>query len=175
MIWESYYWKESLLKDRKYLLRFRCNDTTTEKTLVEIEKKIFVDFYSIRKLIEANKISTSNADSNWTVYSYKNISRVDIMNWYKIDAKYNLGKEQQEKKNLLWICNQFIHSFVFVLNFDNFGKLSSFYISSDRERNIKLYQIRRKEFLDILRLIGYDYPAYTEMNRNKDGDWVVNN
>ena len=148
MIYESCYWKEPLLKDRDYLLRFRCTDSTKEKTLSLLEKKLFFSFYSIRKLIEADKLSTANVNSSWLVFSYRNISRVDLMNWHKIYEKYDLEQEYQEMRSLRWICNQVIHSFVFVLVFEDDGKLFGFYFSSDKERNRKLYQIRRKQILD---------------------------
>lgn len=173
MIWGSCYWKEPLLKDRNYLLRFRCSNTTGEKALAELEKRIFLSFYSIRKLIEAEELSTVNVNSSWPVFSYRNISRVDLMNWHKIDEKYDLEQENQETRSLHWICNQVIHSFVFVIDFEDDGKLSGFFISSDKERNKKLYQIRRKQILDILKLIGNDYPAHLDGERNKEGDWIT--
>jgi hypothetical protein len=175
MIWESCYWKEPLLEDRRYLLRFRCTDTTSEKTLAGLEKRIFLSFYSVRKLIEANRLSTKNINSNWPLLSYPNKSKVDLLNWHRIDEKYNLEKVNKEKRNLLWLCNQVIHSFVFILNFDDYGKLSGFYVSSDRLRNKKLYQIERKQYLDILKLIGNDYPANSKGYRNKSGDWIFKN
>jgi len=172
MIWESCYWKEPLLKYRNYLLRFRCNNTTGEKTLSGLEKRIFLSFYSIRKLIDADKLSTANVNSSWPVFSYRNVSRVDLMNWHKINVKYDLEQENLETRSLRWICNQVIHSFVFALGFEDDGKLYGFFISSDKKRNKALYQIRRKQILDILKLIGNDYPEHIDGYRNRDGDWI---
>lgn len=173
MIWESCYWKEPLLKDRKYLLSFRRNESTSEKTLAGLEKRIFLSFYSIRKLIEADKLSTKNVDSKWSIYSYYNKSRVDKMNWHKIDVKYDFTNRQKERRNLRWICNQVIHSYVFILGFDEKGKISCFYISSDREKNIKLYEVSRQEMLDIFKTIGSDYPSASHGYRGKDGEWIT--
>lgn len=164
MIWESCYWKEPLLKVRKYLINFRHKENTSQKTLAEIEKNIFISFYSIRKLIEANKLSTINVHSKWSILSYQNISKVNMLDWDKIDEKYNLNEKKHEKKELVFICNQIIHSYVFVLDFDDYGKLSGFYISSDYERNKKLYFLQRREILEILKLIGSDYPAWEIRN-----------
>jgi hypothetical protein len=53
MIWESWYWKKPLLDMAKRLRSLKAAGYLTEKQMVQIERDIFIGFYSIRKLIEA--------------------------------------------------------------------------------------------------------------------------
>ncbi len=173
MIWESCHWKEPLLENRRYLLRFRYTDSTQENTLAKLEKIIFLGFYSIRKLVDAVKLSTTTVESVWPVKAYPNCDRIDLMNWHKIAEKYSFEKEVNLSKSLRWLCNQVIHSFVFVLDFDERGKLSGIYVSSDRERNKYLYFVDRKTILTILKIVGNDYPHESRRIRDSKGDWVT--
>ena len=170
MIWESHHWKEPLLEDRDYLLRFRISDSTTEKTLAGIEKRLFLSFYSIRKLIEAEKLTNATCESKWKLFRHKKTSRVDRLNWHKIEEKYDLEKKEEAVRDLQWICNQIIHSFVFTPNFDEKGKLSGFYVSTDRERNKFLYHLDRTSLFQILKRVGTDYPSSSESHRDSKGD-----
>jgi hypothetical protein len=52
MIWESCYWKEPLLEMAGRLRALKAGrHRLTEKRLVELERDIFIGFYSIRKLL----------------------------------------------------------------------------------------------------------------------------
>ena len=159
MIWESHCWKEALLKDRDYLARFRISDSTREDTLAGIEKRIFISFYAIRKLMDAEKLSTSNVDSQWPIVWYPNVSRIDILNWDNITEKYNLDSKHCEVRKLRWLCNQVIHSFVFIIDFAENGMIGGIFISSDREKNKRVFFVERRTLMDVLKLIGNDYPA----------------
>ena len=169
MIWESHCWKKALLKDREYLARFRISDATREDTLAGIEKRIFVSFYAIRKLMDAEKLSTSNVHSQWPIIWYPNLSQIDILNWDKIAEKYDLDSGHREARKLRWLCNQVIHSFVFIIDFAENGMIGGIFISSDREKNKRVFHVERRTLMDVLKLIGNDYPAFGYVERDKDG------
>ncbi len=171
MIWESCHWKEALLKDRAYLSRFRIRRATRENTLAGVEKRIFISFYAIRKLMDAEKLSTSNPDSRWPVVWYPNVARVDTMNWHRIDEKYDLNSKHHEFRTLVWLCNQVIHSYVFILTFAESGIIDGVFVASDRQRNKRVSFFCRKTIMDILKLIGNDYPAHACSVRDDDGQW----
>lgn len=175
MIWESYHWKEPLLKERKYLSQFRASPNTKESTFAGIEKRIFISFYAIRKLIEADKLTTSHLSLKWEIAKYPNKELVDIMNWHKIDQKYDLSKETYENRDLRWICNQIIHSFVFILVFRDSGAFDGTFVSSDRNKNKCVYFFSRKLILTLLDLVGNDYPAASRRIRGEDGQWITEN
>jgi hypothetical protein len=56
--------------------------------------------------------------------------KVDWLNHTCIDENYDLTKPNGEEKDIKFICNLFIHSYVFVVSGD--GKLEGVYVSTDR-------------------------------------------
>jgi len=95
------------------------------------------------------------------------------MNWHKIDEKYDLSTVKRETRNLEWLANQIIHSFVFIPAYSESGLFDGVYVASDRERNKRVYFFQRKLVLDILNLIGNDYPAQSHLTRDENGDQVT--
>jgi len=49
---------------------------------------------------------------------------------YFIDKNYDLTKYHSEQRDIEFICNLFVHSYVFVVSGD--GKLEGVYVSTDR-------------------------------------------
>lgn len=173
MIWESSFWKDPLLASANWLRKVRLTNRTTEKTFVKIEKELFFGFYSIRKLLDAKKVSTSTASMTFKMIWYPNIQHVDYLNWHNIDELYDLTKSNTEIHNLRFLCNQFIHSYVFSPASDN-GRLEGFYISSDKERNKRLYFIEIGLVLKLFRTVGRDYPSKVIIKRDpKTDDWEI--
>lgn len=158
MIWESSYWKEPLLTSAEYLRRVRINERTSEKTLVRIEKELFIGFYTIRKLIEARKITDKTRDQIFNLVSHKAKHNVNHMNWHHLDQNYELEQKTNEQHNLEFVCNQFIHSFLFSPLEDN-GRLAGVFVSSDREKNKKCYYLTRHQLRTALRSVGNDYSS----------------
>lgn len=154
MIWESCYWKEPLLKTASWLSRFRMHDGTRESTLVKIEKELMIGFYTIRKLIEAYKVSDSIASSHYQISWFPNREPIRYLNWYRIDVLYDLTQETKESRDLRFLCNRFIHSYVFIID------SSGIFVASDKDRNQRLYYVSMDTIIKIFRLVGRDYPAY---------------
>jgi len=55
-----------------------------------------------------------------------------------------------------FVCNQFIHSYIFVPAQNKNGSLSGVYVSSDKAKNDKLYFVGVDQILDAFRLVGKD-------------------
>lgn len=53
MIWESHYWKKPLLEMDDRLERLKASDNLSDEQMVQIERDVFIGFYSARKLFEA--------------------------------------------------------------------------------------------------------------------------
>ena len=165
MIWESKYWKEPLLKSARYLQRLRLSDRTSERTFVRIEKEVFLGFYSIRKLLDTFKISDSTKAMKFEVAWHPNRLPVDYMNWHKIEENYDLSIQKSETRDLRFICNQFIHSYIFIPSeCDN--RLDGFFVASDRERLTKCYFVKLEQVLQAFRVVGNDYPANLQLHRD---------
>jgi hypothetical protein len=166
MIRESSYWKEPLLDAATWLRRVRFRENTSEKTLVRIEKEIFLGFYSVRKLLETIKVSDATKKQQYELTWHQNIKLVDWLNNHKINELYDLQASSQESRNIGFICNLFIHSYVFVIAGED--KLDGIYVASDRTKNKKLYFISIETILAILRLVGRDYPVHAVYEREPE-------
>lgn len=160
MIWESSYWKESLLKSARRLLKISKRKSPVEKILVDFEKEVFISFYIVRKLIEAKKVTDKIAERKIKANSYlvkgKNVT---LLNWHWVDELYDLDNCTQVELDVLFLCNQIIHSFIFVPEFNEQKKLVAVLFSSDRKRNICIYKIELQSIIEILKAIGSEYPS----------------
>jgi hypothetical protein len=158
MIWESCYWKEPLLASSKYLRRVRITEKTIERTLVRIEKEILLGFYSVRKLLDTYKVSDSSKKLKYEIIWHKNIKPITYFNWHHVEELYDLKTRNSETRYIRFICDQFIHSYIF-LPVDKESKLAGFYVTTDRLKNQKCYYVNIDHVVSIFRTIGRDYPA----------------
>ena len=173
MIWESSYWKEGLLRHAGSIARRRTLKRWTDRSVAALEKDMMIGFYSIRKLIEAHKVSDEIRDRSISLQAYPSTGRpVTSMNWHKIDEKYNLNRSTRFQKPLSWICSQIVHSFVFMPCFDEGGRLDSVLFNSDRTRRQHLYSIGVDEVIALFEEIAANDPASIrgEFNERK-GDY----
>ncbi|MGF1733663.1 hypothetical protein [Photobacterium kasasachensis] len=171
MIWESSDWKEPLLESASRLEQLSTSSEIDETGFVQIEKDVFIGFYAIRKLMETAKISDSTKNFAIDLKCYPNLKAVDYMNWHKVDELYDLSGKQRETKSLRVLCNFIVHSYIFMPELSDDGRLVSFYVTSDKDRNKKLYSVSIEQVVEIFQLVGNDYPRNTKMTRNpKTGD-----
>lgn len=159
MIFESKYWKGDILKAAKRLKNSSTQLDWSEKNFVRIEKDIFVSFYAIRKLIDCQKISDEISISLVSVISYKSLGKPTTrMNWYEFEELYDLKNGKKEKINLRTLCNQIIHSYIFFPSFNRKKIFNGIYITSDNNRNRKLFKVRIAEIISIFEKVGNNYP-----------------
>ncbi len=124
MIWESGDWKDDLLKTALKLSRRIHQKRWSERSFFLFEKEIFFAFYSIRKLIEAQKLSDYVVEAKIPLQSFKTRGLpVTRLNRDRLDEFYNLQDTSSESIKLKDICNQFIHSYIFVPSFGELNEL----------------------------------------------------
>lgn len=169
MIFESSHWKDDLIQLSEKLrnhyckLKIDCDD----KYLVDFEKDIFIATYSIRKLIEAGKISDDLINSKFNIRVYKAKRTVHKLNWHELDKNYE-SKYTKSKKYLRTICNTFIHSYCFIPRFDKNNNFMCIYFNSAEQKDTEIYSITLKELSLIFEKIGYDYPNESKFTFSKD-------
>ncbi len=171
MIWESQYWKDPLLKSADYLRRVRLNEKTSEKTFVRIEKELFIGVYAVRKILDTFKVSDSTKKMKFDLVVHPAIRRVDYLNWHHLDKNYDLSSHKAETKDIRFLCNQFMHSYVFITS-EIDGRLNGFFVASDRDRHSKCYFVDLEHVLNIFRTVGRDYPSTSKFHRGDTGQWV---
>jgi hypothetical protein len=132
-------------------------------------------FYSIRKLVEAKKLSNAVADQEIQVVAFPSLGKpITHMNWHKFDELYDQDSGQSLNKSLTFLCNQFVHSYIFLPVFDDDRRLSHVIVASDFERNRFSYEVDLNRVIDLFEQIGADYPNYARCTFNpKTNDYDV--
>lgn len=159
MILKSRPWKESLLRQaekyKSWLAEFNSSDTDE----FELEKETFLAAFTIRKLIEAKKLSDEIFNIKIKSMKYPSTGTpVPLMNWHKIDKLYRMKKGKKDSIPLRKFCNLLIHSHVFHWEYDNKSNLHSILFSSDKTKNKFLYKVTISEIINVLNIVGNDYP-----------------
>ena len=159
MIWDSVEWKENLLSTANWLSRVRLTENTRESTYVRVEREILIGAYSVRKLLDTVKVKDSTKRTRMSIDKYENKARVNHLNMHKIAEIYDLTSIHSEERNLRFICDRFIHSYVLVPGSDNDNRLEGFFVTTDHDRNNKLYWVPLRVIVRMFRLVGRDYPT----------------
>jgi hypothetical protein len=96
VIYESRYWKEPLVRAASWLQKLRLEEATIERSLVRVERELFVGFYSIRKLLDTFKVSQPTRKLKFELEWAPSIGRVDYMNWHRLEELYDFERMQAE-------------------------------------------------------------------------------
>jgi hypothetical protein len=169
---ESHYWKQPLLKAATWLQRLRIKPQS-QQALVRLEREIFVGFYAIRKLTDTMKLTHKIKAMTFPLLVHPCVKRVDYMNCHKIDEFYDLQSTTTELRDLAYLCNQFIHSYVYRAVISEDQRVDGFYVSSDRSRQKHLYFVTRASVLTAFRSVGRDDPTHFVLSRNHaTGQWA---
>lgn len=137
--------------------------------MARLEQQLMLGFYAIRKLGESAKLSDATLKRQVTLTAYPSVGRpVTRMNWDKIDELYDFAAPQIVVRDLPFVCNQLIHSYVFTTGrFDN-DNLFSIMFTSDRERKKSLYSMEIDDVIDFFETVGRDYPACASFKFNEE-------
>lgn len=142
-----------------------------------LEREIFFAFYSIRKLIEAKKLSDYLVKVKIMLQSFKTMALpVTRFNRERVDELYDFQNPSSESIDLKNLCNQFIHSYIFVPCFESFNKLDGIMFCSDHTRRHKVFRLEIADLIETLKIVGSDYPSSGHYSFDeKLGDYHVVN
>lgn len=175
MIWDSAYWKEELFRNANRLKRRQTQRKWVERSHAGLEKDVMIGFYSIRKLIEAHKISDELRDRPVPLRGYPWSGRdVTYINWDMIDRNYDLESPVSLQQSLAWIANKLVHSFVFMAMCNEGGGLVSILFNSDHTRKKYLFEISIDQLIVLFEEVGTNDPAsISAVFNDKSGDYDV--
>lgn len=178
MIWESQPFKADLLK-RAAALRRRGDQRRWPRTsLIHVEQDLMLGFYSIRKLREARKLSESVANRVVTLSRFPPNPPLNVnhLNWHHLDRHYSLQHMTRCRKQLHYVCNQVIHSYIVIPAFTAIGGLDGFLFVSDRDRSAGLWKVDLSEVVSIFEQIALDEVLESRARWDSvRGDYVVSN
>lgn len=168
MIHESRYWKTPLVRGANWLNRIVLTEENSESALARAEREVFIGFYAVRKLLPTFKLSEStkrlSGEVQW--FAPRNGQKVDYFHRSDIDDLFDLNHANTEVRDIGFLCNQVIHSYVFVNSTTEDGKLDGFFVSSDTMRQKRLYFFPLALVTQVFKTVGQDYP--------KSGEYVLN-
>ena len=167
MIYESSYWKDDLLKLAQRLRRCTSQKRWSEVSLARVEQTIMLGFYSIRRLAEAKKLSDATVDQLITLRTHRHLGKdVTLRNWDRIDTLYDLATNGSEQRQVLYLCHQIVHSYVFSVAMNENNGLDGFFFTSDRQRHTCLYYLPAEAVIALFEQVGNDYPSSMELRFN---------
>ena len=130
-----------------------------------MEREVVIGCYIIRKLIEAFKISDSKKDLACESKRFPNRKPVNYLNWYRVDQLYDMEQGAKASIPLRTLCNQVIHSYVFIAG-EHEEEERGIFLASDHSRNQELIFVSLKEIVRLFRTTAQDYP--NEIHRTLD-------
>jgi len=174
MILESWPWKRQLLRDADIIERW-VQKKPSERRRFTIEQKIFLSAYSMRKLFDGQKFSSSFGERVLKCTVYPPLGkRITIANNHRLDELYDLHSPSSKNISATILLNLIIHSFIFFEVVDDGLTLQSFFVTSDQSRQQGLWQITLAEFTRLMRIVGNDMPSrYIRVFDKKQGDWFI--
>ena len=174
MIHESSYWKEPLLVAANFLEGLQLSYEESEDELARAEREILIGFYTIRKLLDTFKVSEKTKRIKFDIKSFQPIrgKQVDYFNRWEVEDFFNLDRTLSETRDILYLCNQFVHSYVLVFEINRAGQIDGVFVSSDRAKTRRLYFIDRQKVVELFRRVGEDYPSAQAYFRDDEtGQW----
>ena len=169
MIHESYPWKQDLLREKRLILKHNCaNVLSNDSAYTVIEKAVFYSAFIIRKLIDCRvKVSDEVDAYKFALKGFRPRKNVDMMHRWPDENSHDWEHETTACTKLgRDVCNWLIHSYIFFFGFDEDGKIGSFFVSSDLDRNKLLYRINLKDWIAYMEFVGND--CIVSMNMHAD-------
>ena len=169
MIWDSQPWRDHLLADARGLAARSKTKRITERRSVLIERAVFFGAYSMRKLDDAKKLSTSWKGRALKCTHYPFMGKVpDLLNWHHIDQYYDLSKPKIGSMGARDFCDLVVHSFIFVECLNEDGTVGGFFITSDKRKAKGLWHFDLNAEIRLMEQTAKDNPSTSCMSRDPD-------
>lgn len=175
VIWDSTPWRNELLRVADLLERRQSQLRWTEQSLFLVERDIMVSAYAVRRLEESLKLRATFGQQI-SLESFplriREVQGPDQLNWHQIDRFFDLNKPARISLKPLQLCNQIIHSRVFLVvrPADHQG-MSGFYVTSDYDSRKRLYYVGLDVFARILRQAGEEDLKNVTLAMDENGGW----
>ena len=181
MVYESCYWKDDL---RPYATELRnistCTTLDDEYRDYRLEKALLLSAFTVRLLLDANKLSDSFDSRNLKVdyYSAKRGAQesIPLLNKRFIDERYfDLAKSTSSSISIRQLTNQLIHSAVVLMfSYDDTNRVIGFFVASDKDYEKRLSYFSLKEWISVVEAVADDDVVYTLIYKDqKTGKYIT--
>lgn len=176
MIQDSIPWKDELIAVAERLRRKTTQKRWTERSGFLVERDLMVSAYSLRKLIDNHKVSDSLTQRQFMLERFELLEQGRVPGLLSRDALqdfYDLKNPFKTVLPLEKVCNQIVHSWLWMLSFrESDSMFDGVYVSSDTARRKCLYRIPIDGYIDVCHEIGDEVVYETRMRNGPDGRLV---
>lgn len=174
MIYESWPWRQDLLKDADILDRWAVK-AVTERRSALIEKKVFVGAYSMRRLLQSEKLSTITKNKSIACRRFRSINPMDWHGRWGVWDYYDLTNGTDTNLSFPRVLDLIIHSYIFMEFYETEDTTTpSIAFNSDMKRNDYLWSLPLSDFTSLMRFIAMDNPPNYQRRRIEGtGEWEV--
>lgn len=173
MVYESCYWKDDL---RSYATELRdistCTTLDDEYRDYRLEKTLLLSAFTVRLLLDSNKLSDSFDSRNLKVdyYSAKRGAQENISPLDKrfIDERYfDLAESTSSYISIKQLTNQLSHSAVVLMfSYDDTNRVIGFFVVSDKDYEKRLCYCSLKEWINMVDAVADDDVAYALIHKD---------
>lgn len=158
MIKDADLWRAELRRTADQLERRQAQRHWTHVSFTRTEQAIMLAFYAIRKILEAGKTSPAvrKLRVRLTEYNRSAFSTQVKVVAPILQAYYALERPHRGTRDVLFVCHQIVHSYVFAVATGYESGFAGVYFASDRERNERLFFLEAEELVATLRRVGAD-------------------
>ncbi len=181
MIYESYPYFESIesyVSKHEHAVLTSLTEAQEEEYLCDLERDTFYAAFVLRKLIESKKIADSFADKEIGLRCHHPTQRGGELSPHDVDQHYDLTEERSyvETKKVGFLCNQLIHSKIFVFCFSEASEkqvvddqIDGFFINSDQTSKRVLFHVSWTDWIQLLSSTQNYHIDFMYKFKNKDG------
>jgi hypothetical protein len=172
VIYESWPWKQQLLKDADILERWATKPESDRRGYL-LESKVFNSAYAMRKLAHSYKLSSSFDDRSVNCTRYPSVKPMTWQDRWQYWEHFDLESPKPINISALTLIDTIIHSYIFWEFVNEDPQLTTkFIVTSDWKRNKYLIEFGLEAYVGLMREAGQDHPSNIQMAYSEqDGDW----
>lgn len=110
LVIESHFWREDIARYVKTFRPVKNPPRWTERLVVNFEKNVTMALFMVRRLAESGRFSTRFKNHRAEIFRCAFNGRPHRLIYKDIGELYELGIEQPIAKDVMFVCNQFIHA-----------------------------------------------------------------
>jgi hypothetical protein len=161
---ESYYWRQELRVDLKWLRQHSKYQRWSEKQMVLFERRLILVAVQIRVLIEQQRVRSRLAQARLacTWYPKSGNRPVTRFNAHRLHTHFGLDRPESVSLTATEVANQLVHHYEMYAASEG-RTFSQILVFSDRMRDKGLYVIDVPALLDFLSRFSEDASAVSSM------------
>jgi hypothetical protein len=146
---ESYYWRQALAEDLKWLKAKRTFKRWSEKQMVLFERRILLVAFQVRTLLEQKRVGAGGQAACLPCVKFPKVGSKPVtrLNRTGLEEHFALLRPEATELEVWDLCNQLIHQYVLFAASEP-GAFAILLVFSDFKKNDCLYRIAIPELLE---------------------------